>query len=79
MTEENYIKEKGLINQPKAIPFEEIMLLGNLIKTNICKIKCSDGSNGTGFFCNISNDWNNTLKVLVTNNHVLPKNDIKPG
>ena len=79
MKEENYIKEKGLLNQPKAISAREIIYLGNIIKTYICKIKCNNGSNGTGFFCNISNDWNNTLKVLMTNNHVLNEKDIQPG
>ena len=78
MKEEKYIKEKELANIPKAIPYEEMMNLADLIKTNICKINCKDGSHGTGFFCNILNDWN-TLKVLMTNNHVLNEKDIQTG
>ena len=53
-------------------------ILLDLIKNQVCKITCKDGSHGTGFFCNISNDWN-ILKVLITNYHVLNENDIKPG
>ena len=78
MKEENYIKEKELLNQPKAIPVEEMAILLSLIKAQICKIEYKDGSHGTGFFCNISNDWN-IIKVLMTNNHVLNINDIQPG
>ena len=78
MEEENYIKEKELTNQPKAIPLTVIKNLEGISRTHICKITCQDGTHGTGFLCNISN-WNNTLKVLMTNNHVLNKEDIQPG
>ena len=77
--EENYIREKQLANLPKAISLKLIKNLENISKTHICKIYCNDGSHGSGFFCNIQNNWNNNLKVLITNNHVLNKNDIKPG
>ena len=33
MKKEKYIKEKELANMPKAIPYEEIMILGDLRKT----------------------------------------------
>lgn len=56
-----------------------IIILENLSRTHICKINCNDGGHGTGFFCNIPIGWNNYLRVLITNNHVLNKNDIKPG
>ena len=72
---ENYIKEKELVNQPKAISMEEMTLLLEL-KKNICKIYCKNGGHGTGFFCKIPNDWND-LRVLMTNNHVLDINDIQ--
>ena len=78
MIEENYIREKELPNQPQAIPIKEMIILLNLIKTNICKIYCKDGSHGTGFFCNIPNGWGNYLSTLITNNHVLNEEDIKP-
>ena len=38
----------------------------------------SDGGHGTGFFCNIINDWN-IKKVLITNNNVLNKEDLSIG
>ena len=79
MKKESYIKEKEIVNQPQAIDTEEMSNLLDLMKTHICKINCKDGSHGTGFFCNILNDWNNIIKVLMTNNHVLNKTDIQPG
>ena len=79
MEEEDYVKEKELANVPKAIPTEDMIILLDLIKNQVCKITCKDGSHGTGFFCNISNDWSNNIKVLMTNNHVLNENDIQPG
>ena len=79
MKEENYIKEKQLSNQPRSIPANQMEILLNLLKTNICKIYCNEGSHGTGFFCNIEIGWNKNMKVLMTNNHVLNLNAIKPG
>ena len=79
MKKDNYIKEKELANQPKAIAAEEMIILLDLIKTHICKIYCKDGSHGTGFFCNIPIGWNKYIKVLMTNNHVLNINDIQIG
>ena len=73
-----YIKEKELAGQSKAISTKELSILFTLIKDHICKINCKDGRHGTGFFCNIPFGWNNTLKVLMTNNHVLNLNDILP-
>ena len=78
MINEDYQDEKDLPNQPQAISVEEMMILLDLIKNQVCKIKCKDGSHGTGFFCNISSGWN-VLKVLMTNNHVLKEEDIQPG
>ena len=78
MINENYIKEKELAGQLKAISAKELTILLGLIKDHICKIKCKDGMHRTGFFCNIPIGWN-TIKVLMTNNHVLNLNDIQPG
>ena len=75
--ENDYIQEKALANNIDSIPFEVLEFLIPKKKC-ICKIKCKDGLNGTGFFCNIPDDWN-TLKVLMTNNHVLKKEDILIG
>ena len=76
---ENYIKEKEIPNMPQSIPIEILENLIPKIKLNVCKIECSDGSHGTGFFCNIPFKWDINLKVLMTNNHVLKEEDIKPG
>ena len=49
------------------------------IKNNICKIISSDKKIGTGFFCQISfPQSSSSIKVLITNNHVLADNDITP-
>ena len=77
--DDDYIKEKDLANQPASFDPDEMITLAEQVKTHICKIKCKDGSHGTGFFCNIPIDWTNYLKVLMTNNHVLNINDIQPG
>ena len=78
MEGENYIEEKRLNDSPASISVEALEILIPKIKTSICKIKCNNGGNGTGFFCNISDNWT-TLKVLMTNNHVLKKDDISMG
>ena len=72
-----------IVNLPKSISIKQFEILKDLAKSHICKINCNDESHGTGFFCNIcnfSNEWtNNNIKALITNNHVLNKDDIKPG
>ena len=83
MEDENYIKEKNLKNGSKAISISQVDILSLKAKENICKIhyrKSMENTEltATGFFCSIpngSNGWN-SLKVLITNNHVLNKNDI---
>ena len=54
-------------------------ILGPKLENQICKIDCSDGGHGTGFFCNIPYKWNTNLKMLITNNHVLNNKDISIG
>ena len=78
MESENYIKEKELTNMPKAISLEALKYLIPKTETCIRKIECTDGRHGTGFFCNIPDNWN-IMKVLMTNNHVLRKEDIEIG
>ena len=79
MQDESYQKEKELSQNPRSIPFESLEILIPKAKTCICKIKCSKGGYGTGFFCNIENDFNVYMKVLMTNNHVLNQEDILQG
>ena len=78
MKEEKYIEEKILKNNPKSIPIRALDIIIPKSKENICKIYCNDGSQGTGFFCNIPND-SGIMKVLMTNNHVLKEEDIQIG
>ena len=79
MEDEEYYQEKELSDSPKSISFEVLELLIPKAKTCICKIKCSKGGFGTGFFCNVENDFNEIIKVLMTNNHVLNQEDILAG
>lgn len=46
------------------------------MKTCICKLYLNDGIIGTGFFCRI-NSKDETLTVLITNNHVIDEDIIK--
>jgi hypothetical protein len=48
------------------------------MKSCICKIFKGNNITGTGFFCKIPFQ-NNLLPVLITNNHILDKEDIKLG
>ena len=79
----NSLKEKETmdIKSPKNLNDDDTKkkeILGPMIETHICKIECKDGSHDTGFFCNIPFGWN-ILKVLITNNHALNKDDILPN
>ena len=80
MDQKDYSPEKILIGHSKPISYEVMKVLLDFMENRICKIKCLDGSYGTGFFCIIpyQNEWD-TLMVLMTNNHVLKLNDILPG
>jgi hypothetical protein len=50
----------------------------NQLNTCVCKINKLNGENATGFFCNIPFSYS-YLPVLITNNHVLNEEDIKPN
>ena len=70
-----YIPEKNIKGQQEAIPLNKILKIG---QKKVCKIKCSNNGTGSGFFCNIIDEWN-PLRALVTNRHVLNEEDLKPG
>lgn len=78
MEKEDYIEEKFLGISENKIPKNDKKTLMKLIKTHICKIDLKNEDHGTGFFCHIK-DGSNTIKVLITNYHVLGPNDIRPG
>ena len=74
---EDYIKEKELRDHPKSINKKDFKKIYNQMEKSVCKIKCKDGSSGTGFFCNIPfPDDLKLLPVLITNYHVLGDDDI---
>ena len=76
---EKYIKQKMLKNQTNPIPHESMKYIIKQMETCMCKINFNNGS-GTGFFCLIPfPDLENTLPVLITNNHVLEEKDIEEG
>ena len=71
------IKEKGLEGAPLSIPIPLLKIISNQAEKCLYKIKCNDNGTGTGFFCAIPfpNKYN-LLPVLITNNHVIGKDDI---
>ena len=73
--------EKCIENYPKSMDSEKMEIVLTQMKKSICKVELENDIYGTGFFCNIPilNDWNSILRVLITNNHVINKNDITPG
>ena len=77
--ERNCVKEKYISNMPSYVSCEVLQNLVSYMKSNICKITMSDEGQGTGFFCKIPSGWEEILKVLITNNHVLNDKDIIPG
>ena len=80
MNPNNYIKEKGINNAPESIPIDVLKAIIEQTEKSICKIICKNEGNGTGFFCSIPfPDKYNLLPVLITNNHLVDKNDIIEG
>lgn len=77
------IKEK--YTGEACFPREKLNIINNQIERSLCKIIKNKGEkkereSGTGFFCKIPfPDSFHLLAVLITNNHVLDENDIKPN
>ena len=77
MDDKNYTPEKDLGNVPDDVPFDILKIIIKQIETSICKIRCQDGGNGTGFFCIIPfPDKFHQIPVLMTNYHVISKDDL---
>lgn len=75
-----YIKEASLKQSLSSISFEGMKIIQKQMEKSICKIHCGKDKHGTGFFCLIPfPDKINLLKVLITNDHVLSKNDLIKG
>ena len=72
------IKEKIIDNYPIPVSLESTEIIVNQMKENICRIYMNNGSKGTGFFCKIPfPDKLNLLPVLITNNHIIDKNNLE--
>ena len=78
MEENIYIKEKNLENHPNKLNIEQLKISVEQMENCICRIKCLKEGHGTGFFLVIPvlDEWNLSLRVLMTNFHVLEKNEI---
>ena len=71
------ISEEDLENVPDDVSIDTLKIITEQIEKSICKIKCNDGGNGTGFFCIIPfPDKFHPLPVLMTNNHIITEDDI---
>ena len=71
----DYTKEKD--QKIKAIQIGGMQKIVEQMNTSLCLIECSDKTNGTGFFCLIPfPDKTKQIPVLMTNNHILSKDDI---
>ena len=71
-----YIDEIFNINSSIISKEQTIKILDQLNK-NVCKIcKSNNKQNATGFFCKLP-VFNSILPVLITNSHILNKDDIK--
>ena len=72
-----YEPQKILKLQPQSINKYQNKIINEQMDKSVCKIKCYDGTNGTGFFCKIFEK--NNINALITNYHVLREIDIEKG
>ena len=80
MSKQNYIKENNLYYASEPISIDMLKTIIDYAEKSVCKIKCNYEGYGTGFFCLIPfPDKFNLLPVLITNSHVINKNDISKG
>ena len=68
-------KESLLNGYPSYITIEKMTQIMNQMKKSICIIDHING-NGTGFFCKIKDKNENTIYVLITNNHIIDEDII---
>ena len=79
---DSYIEENCLKSHTTTMSIDAIKITLKQMENSVCRINCNDIGHGTGFFCKIilNDDWNSlSINVLMTNSHVLDKNDILPG
>ena len=70
------MEEKKINNSTEPVSKETAKKILNQLEKCICKIKTKGGV-GTGFFCIIPLGTNETIKVLMTNYHVLNEEDLE--
>ena len=81
MSGENYKKEGDIPGHVKKANLEVMITITKQMENSVSKVYGNELI-GTGFFCVIQNmkEWNpQLLYVLMTNNHVLGEEDIKPN
>ena len=66
-------QEKKLNNSPEPVSISGTKTILNQLMNCICKLNIN-GANGTGFFCKIPFENNETKVFFMTNYHVLDKN-----
>ena len=75
-----YKKEKLVEPAPISVPYRNLNLISEQSENNVLKITNQNDEKGTGFFCLIPfPDKFNQLLTLITNNHILDKNNIEIG
>ena len=67
---------KGIIN--RSLNLNEVDKINKQMEKCVCKIYGEDNI-GTGFFIKINGQNNKIYPILVTNNHILKKEDIEKG
>ena len=79
-TSSTYIQEKDIDGAIASIQGETLEKINDQKKSCSCKIECNEKGNGSGFFSLIPfPNKAKLLPVLMTNNHVLPKEAIIKG
>ena len=72
--------EKYIPNAPSSVPAKGLTMIGKQSQVSILKIENEKKEKGTGFFCLIPfPDKINLLPTLITNYHVLDKDNIEVG
>lgn len=73
---ENKNKRLADAKIPRALSMGKMEILIKKMEKQICKIRNSEKFIGTGFFCNLKTRYNNLMKVLITNNHIINEYNI---
>ena len=79
LEKEDIIKQEHIIGRPRSLSRKELIKIFEQMEYSVYKI-IKEKSTGTGFMCGIPypNELHK-LPVLITCNHILNEEDIKPG